>query len=94
MIHFGPENVELIEGEYLPKVRYVKKNAGGLIIGGSRVEQDASEMALSPLVGLLQNLQILMLFSLAHLLKKAKKFSMSGLKSGDKIAKHPFKPKN
>ena len=40
------------------------------------------ETVLSPLVGLLQSLQILRVVSLAHPLKTAEKFSMSGLKCG------------
>ena len=52
-----------------------------------------SEMGLSPLVGLLQSLQILKVVSLAHPLKTDKIISMGGLKCGDgggEIAKTPI----
>ena len=49
------------------------------------------ETVLSPLVGLLQSLQILRVVSLAHPLKTAEKFLMSGLKcGGGEIAKTPI----
>ena len=51
------------------------------------------ETVLSPLEGLLQGIQILMVASLAHPLKRTEKMSMSGLRFGDysgKIAKEPI----
>ena len=55
-----------------------------MVVESNRIPQ---EMALSPLVGLLQSLKILMAVSLAH-----GKFSMSGLKCGDyggELTKNP-----
>ena len=52
-----------------------------------------TETVLSPLVGLLQGIQILMVASLAHFLKRTKKISMSGLRFSDysdEIAKTPI----
>ena len=53
------------------------------------------EMGLSPLVGLLQSLKILLAVSLAHPLKHALKIFDEGLKcDGGEIGKNPIKKKN
>ena len=73
MIQFRPENVKLVEGGYLLKVCY-KKNARFSRHRRPAVVESKMippETALSPLVGLLQSFQIVMAFSLAHLLKNA-----------------------
>ena len=51
------------------------------------------ERVLSPVEGLLQDIQILMVASLAHPLKRIEKLSMRGLRFGDysgEIAKTPI----
>ena len=78
MTKFSPKNLKLVGEGYLSKVCYKKRlfnplPPGSLIIGGSRVEHEPPEMALPPLVGLLQNGQILTGVSLAHSLKDALK---------------------
>ena len=75
MIQFRPENVKLVEGGYLLKVCY-KKNARFSRHRRPAVVESKMippETALSPLVGLLQSLQILIVVSLAHSLKSARK---------------------
>ena len=98
MTKFSPKNLKLVGEGYLSKVCYKKRlfyplpPPGSLIIGGSRVEHEPPEMALSPLVGLLQNGQILTGVSLAHLLKDALKsfdepLTVRRLQRQNKIAK-------
>ena len=72
LIHFSPENVALGWGGKIYQRSVIKKKflhllpSGSLIIGGSRVEHDTPwQLALSPLVGLLQSLQALMAVGLA-----------------------------
>ena len=75
MIQFRPENVKLVEGGYLLKVCYKKNARFSRHRRPAVVESNMipPETALSPLVGLLQSLQILIVVSLAHSLKSARK---------------------